>query len=405
VLLATNFLHVRDSHAAKPDTLLGLVIILALGVIIPLTRTPTVARAAVAGVVIGLATAVKYPAVFQLAIAYLAICMGSEARGWRRLFPAPWFATCAAAIATFVATSPDVVFNPRTLSQVVDILRAAYPQLSPKVVYTPPPIPGLPMDEPWWGSFVYHARFSLRYGAGLLATLLAPAAVIWGIASGRPLAVLTAASAVVYYVMISGSPVGLARYMTPLMPWLALLEAGMLGALVARIHDRRWAAVALFLGTLALATEPLMSAVAHNRVIDHTDTRVLATRWMAENLPQGAKVVVLGNQVWFWGQPQFAPGMRLATVKPDIESLQQAGVGYVLTHEHVLFSSRVDPAVIERLGPYLRLVADFDPSVPGRDDAIFEARDAYYVPFHGFGAVTRPGPRVRIYAIDERREP
>jgi hypothetical protein len=239
----------------------------------------------------------------------------------------------------------------------------------------------------------------LRYGAGLLSALLAPAAVIWGFANGRPLAVLTAATAVLYYLVMSASPVGMARYMTPLMPWLALLEAGMLGALAARIRDRRLAAVALTLGTLALAAEPLISAVAHNRVIDHTDTRVLATRWMAENLPRGAKVLVLGNRVWFWGQPQFPPGVRLAAVKPDMESLQQAGVGYVLTHEHMLFSSRVDPVVMERLDPHLRLLADFDPFAPGGDDVIFEARDAYYVPFHGFAGVTRPGPRVRIYAL------
>jgi hypothetical protein len=407
VLLATNFLHARDSHAAKPDTLLALVILLALGAMVPLARAPSVARAALAGLVIGLAVAVKYPAVFLLGTAYLATYLGSSARGWRRLFPAPWFVTCAVAAATFAATSYDVLRNPDTLRQVVDLLGAMYPQVSPKVVYPLPPIPGypMPMDEPWWGSLVYHARFSLRYGAGLLPTLLAPAAVIWGFASGRPLAVLTAATAVLYYIVMSASPVGMARYMTPLMPWLALLEAGLLGALVARIRDRRWAMAVLTLGTLALAAEPLASAVAHNRIIARTDTRVLATRWMAENLPSGAKVLVLGNQVWFWGQPQLPPGVQLKHAKPNREALKQAGIEYVLTHEHVLFSSHVDPAVMEQLAPGLTLLADFDPSTPGRDDAIFEARDAYYVPFHNFGGVILPGPRVRIYAFDGGRVP
>ena len=31
--------------------------------------------------------------------------------------------------------------------------------------------------------------------------------------------------------------------------------------------------------------------------------------------------------------------------------------------------------------------------------AMFEPADAYYIPFHGFAAVERPGPRVRIYAL------
>jgi hypothetical protein len=195
------------------------------------------------------------------------------------------------------------------------------------------------------------------------------------------------------------------RYMTPLIPLLALLETGMLGALATRIRDRRLAAATLVFGTLALAVEPLASAVAHNRIIARTDTRVLATRWMAENLPPAAKVVILGNQVWFWGQPQLPPGVHVSFAKPDVESMKRAGVGYVVTHEHTLFSSRVDPAVIDRLAPHLRLLADFDPSAPGRGDAIFEARDAYYVPFHGFAGVTRPGPRVRIYAFDTQTVP
>jgi hypothetical protein len=370
---------------------------------VPLARAPTVPRAAIAGVVVGLATAVKYPAVFLLAITYLATYMGSDAAGWRRVVPRAWLVTCAVAAATFAATSYDVLFNPTTLSHVVDLLGAMYPQVSPKVVYPLAPIPGypMPMDEPWWGSLAYHARFSLRYGAGLLATVLAPAAVMWGLVSRRPLAVLTAATAVLYYLMMSGSPVALARYMTPLMPWLALLEAGLLGALVSRVRNPRLATAALALGTLALAAEPFMSAVAHNRIIARADTRVLATRWMAENMPRGAKVLLLGNQVWFWGQPQLPPGVQLSTVKPDVESLQRAGVGYVLTHEHDLFSSRVDPAALERLGPWLTPLVEFDPLAPGGPPPIFEARDAYYVPFHNFRGVTRPGPRVRIYAFDQ----
>jgi hypothetical protein len=39
--------------------------------------------------------------------------------------------------------------------------------------------------------------------------------------------------------------------------------------------------------------------------------------------------------------------------------------------------------------------------VPGRrDEAVFEPTDAYYIPMHGFGAVTRPGPHVRVYAFE-----
>ena len=82
--------------------------------------------------------------------------------------------------------------------------------------------------------------------------------------------------------------------------------------------------------------------------------------------------------------------------------LARAGIGYVLTHTHVLFSSRVNPDIMRRLAPHLRLLVEFDPFVAGRKDAVFEARDAYYVPMASFGAVTRPGPVIRIYAFENR---
>jgi hypothetical protein len=50
----------------------------------------------------------------------------------------------------------------------------------------------------WWDGLAYHARFSLRYGVGLLPTLLAPLAVVWGLASRRPAAVLPACFLLVY---------------------------------------------------------------------------------------------------------------------------------------------------------------------------------------------------------------
>ncbi len=405
-LLATNFLHARDSHAVKPDVLLALMVLLTVAALARMVPRATVGRSAAAGVVLGLAVSVKYPAVFLVAIAYLAAWMGSQASGWRRLVPRAWLATCVVAAVTFAAMSSDVLRNPATLSHLAELLGVLYPGFAAPPARSLPPILGYspPVDEPWWGSFLYHARFSLRYGAGLLPALVAPAAVLWGFAS-RPLARLTAASVVVYFLMMASSPIVLARYMTPLMPCLALLEAGMLGAVAARIRDRRRSVAVLVLGTLALAAEPFTSTVLHNRIIARTDTRVLATRWMAENLPRGAKVLGLGNQLWFWGMPQLPPGVYSVSINADPESVRQAGVGYVLTHEHVLFSSRVDPAVFERLAPGLTLLADFDPFAPGGREAIFEAWDAYYVPFHGFRGVARPGPRIRIYAVGAARAP
>jgi len=54
---------------------------------------------------------------------------------------------------------------------------------------------------------------------------------------------------------------------------------------------------------------------------------------------------------------------------------------------------------MEGLADHVRLLKDFNPFVGDGAGAVFEPADAYYIPFHGFGAVERPGPRVRIYAL------
>lgn len=405
-LLATNFLHVRESHAVKPDILLALAMVCALGAMLRLAHRAVAGRAAIVGVAIGLAMAMKYPAVLLLGSAYVAAWMGSGRRGWRRLLSGPWVIACVVAGVTFIGTSPYLVLNPATFARLVSFVSRLFPHAAPVALQPAPTVPGFPdtAAQAWWEGWVYHAVFSLRYGVGVLPTLLAPIAVIWGLVQRRPLPVLAATTVLLFYAVIGAAPAVQSRYMTPLVPLLALLEAGVVFAVAGRVLDRRRAAWAVVLVTAVLIAEPLMRAVAHDRVAARTDTRVLATRWMEENLPRGATLVVLGTQVWPWGMPRIPPGVRHVYVRPDPAALAEAGVSHVLTHDHVLFSSRVDPATMEMLAPHLRLLAEFDPFTPGRNDAIFESRDAFYIPIDHFGAVTRPGPRVRIYAFESAPE-
>jgi len=384
-LLATSFLHARDSHAAKPDVLLAAGVLVSLWAMAALARGATLRRAAVAGLAIGLTLAVKYPGVILLFPAYVAAVIGSGARGWRRLVPAPAVVTGAVAAAVFLATSPSLVLNPRSHAGIAMQLSVILPHGVPGAVSSG--------DRPWWGGFAYHAGFSLRYGAGILATLLAPVAVAWGALSRRRLLVLAAVFAAAYWLVVGISPLNLARYMTPLLPVLALLEGGLLGTVLG--HKP----LALALATLALVAEPLASAVAHDRIAARTDTRVLATRWMAEHLPRGAQVEILGTRLWVYGVPQMPPGIDARHAAPEPAALAAAGIGYVLTHDHPLPFSHVDPEVMNALAGHLEPLADFDPFVGDGAGAVFEPADAYYIPFHGFGAVERPGPHIRIHAL------
>jgi 4-amino-4-deoxy-L-arabinose transferase-like glycosyltransferase len=239
VLLATNFLHARDSHAVKPDALLSLEVVLGLWAMLPLARAASVRTALLPGLVLGVAVATKYPGVLLAAPLYAAAVMGSRgASWWRRLVPLPAVAAGAVGALVFVATSPTVVTDPATRSTVVFLVQTLLPTGMPgSIVARAPAVvareaggPDSPYVGPWWKGLVYHATFSLRYGAGLLPTVLLPLALVWGFAGRRPLLFLAAVFAVAYYVVVGLSPVNLARYMTPMLPTLALLEGAMLVA-------------------------------------------------------------------------------------------------------------------------------------------------------------------------------
>jgi len=407
LLLATCFLHMRDSHAAKPDALLSLAVLVALLSMLPLARRASLANGVLAGIGVGLAMAAKYPGVVLLVPVYAAAVMGSSARSWRRWLPAPAVAAGAAAAFFFVATSPYLVLNRESVTTIRRVLVFIFPALflesgageqAQSLPLFEGPEPSEYGSPEWWGTLLYHARFSLWYGMGLLPTLLAPFAVAWGFVSRRAACVLAASFAVVYYLVVGVSPAMMARYMTPLLPVLFFLEAGMLCDAARRYAGNR-ALLVLALATLALVAEPLASAVAHNRIAARTDTRVLATRWLGEHLAPGTRLGVHGARFWAWGRPMAPPGVRIVKADQGAAAIEEAGVRYVTTHDHELFWSTVDPDLIESLSPRLTLLTEFTPF--GEESRpIFETSDAFYIPFHSFSGVQRPGPEVRIYAFE-----
>jgi hypothetical protein len=155
----------------------------------------------------------------------------------------------------------------------------------------------------------------------------------------------------------------------------------------------------LSIATVALAAEPLASIVAHDTIAARTDTRVQASEGLQQNLPRGTRVAMVGTEFWGYGEPAAPPGFDLVRIKPDQAALDATGARWLVAHDHPLFSSRVDPQAFALLEPRLKLVAEFDPFTGPREDAIFEPADAYYIPTHGFAAVSRPGPRVRVYEV------
>lgn len=426
--LAVCFLHARDSHAIKPDVLVSLAAFGVVALSARLARAPSLANAVWAGLAVGAAAAAKYNGVVTAAVVCAAAWSGARARAARGValvVPRTLLAAGAAAALFFVATSPFLLFNESSIRMLDDTLRAVFPQLfgepSASLVDRFANVVG--PDPPAWatrfgafGTAWYHLAFSLRYGIGLAATLLAAPALARGFVSREPLLWLSAVMVASWFAVVAASPVMLARYMTPLLPALALLEGSAIAALVdalakrsaranAWLGDRegRRTAVALAL-TAALMAASLASAIAHERLASREDTRVAAQRWLEQNAPARSRVLVVGTVFFPWGAPQVPPPLVQAPLPPPGVGLAQAGIDFVVAHEHELFWSTIEPGFLARRASSLELVADFDPRAGAAGGpAVFEVNDAYYLPFAGFDGVATGGPHVRILRV--RRPP
>lgn len=396
VLLAASFLHVRESHSAKPDAALSFFAILALGLLARLAYDGATRTAVKSGAAIGFGMAMKPPAVLLFLPAWIAGVWSSPSRGWRRLFPTKSIIVGLVAIGIFVATSPDVLLNEETRRQLVNIVYVVFPEFDPN----PAPEPTVPIEErPVGEGYAYYYDFAYRYGAGWLLYLVTPLAVVWGFASRTPLGVLSAAFTVVGFVIFAGSTAFQARYLVPLLPAAAALLGGMLTAATERLVPDRRQALALAGLVAILVAEPLWASIQFDRVVSRTDTRVLATSWVRQQIPEGSVVGVAGTVFWSWGEPWMPPNVKRVQTTLDEDTLDEAGVQYLVTHDHPLFASTIDPAALARLEPRLRLLTEFDPFVLPADQAQFDVQDAYYVPMAGLDAVDRPGPIVRIYEL------
>jgi 4-amino-4-deoxy-L-arabinose transferase-like glycosyltransferase len=382
LLMATCFLHVRDSHALKAEALLTLMVVPALAACARVAEQPTLKSGLIAGVWIALATGMKQPGSLLLIPLYIAGVMGSAQRGVRRLLPsAPVWVGGLVAVALFLATSPFLILD-------FGYVRTT---MGPTIGTVLAPSGGAPQPR----ALGYHLTTSFRHGTGILFSLLAAPATALGFFSGDALLILTSAFTVIWMVVIGVSPVHHVRYLTPALPGLAILIAVLLERVTRPIGRR--AAAALAVAAVLVSAEPFAASLAHLRILGQTDTRVLASDWLAAHAQPGDEVAIVGTQIWPYGAPIMPPGVKGQLLPPNSTDLGAAR--FVVTHEHQLEFSHVDPAQLEALLPRLHAEAEFTPysgPVPG---GWFEKADGYYAPFYDFAGVTRPGPLIHIYSV------
>lgn len=370
--LAVAYQHVRESHFATTDVAFVFFVSLCILLLVEGRRSGRRLWIRLAAVCAGLAMSAKYPGV--LALVPLGLAVATLEGLSRRERARELVLDGILALAVFGSTSPYFFLDPDgARSSLAELFRETWGERT------------LTAWDPW-----YPITFSLRYGLGVPLLGLG----IMGLAASARSArgVLLLAWTLPFLAAAMVTPTAFARYSLPVVPPLSLAAAGLLELLPVR----RW----LWLALVAAGVLPnLYSSIAFDRLLSREDTRSLARHWIEDHLSPGTKVQIGSG----YGAPSLPPeypvrrvGSRLGAVR----DAERSGFGVLVTHEHPALErfSRLDGSLARRLASAVLLLR-FDPFVAGRAIGIYDAVDAFYLPYAHFEGVERPGPIVSIWSL------
>jgi hypothetical protein len=211
---------------------------------------------------------------------------------------------------------------------------------------------------------------------------------------------------VAYFAIIGSGRTAFARYIVPVVPFVCLAAAYLLGVIARWVAARVPAvggapAVAVSLTAIVIAPSAWSTWQFLDR-LERDDSRELAARWIAERFPHGATVGQAGRVSTYLyfpsalseGQPRFTM-MKLddAGARPDIVVVPTSPL------EHEPDGPR---ALGEILPHYTRahIVQAFDPQSIAA--AVYDRQDEFYLPLSGFTPIVRPGPTLEMFVKRER---
>jgi dolichyl-phosphate-mannose-protein mannosyltransferase len=289
--LACAVLHLRDSHFATTDMPMVFFCMLTLWWAIHVAERATWPVLVAAGASVGAAVASKYTGLLSLGAVGIAYLLAPDrpreiqpVRAWviwvlRGLIP------IASAMVTFFLLDPLVLWYPDKFlldfrQQVID------------------PLTGVTQPI-FFAQFADLTNHRLYWFTNLLWWSLGPAleilglmGVVWLLARRDRRAAVAASFPIIYYLVAGESVAPMIRYTLPLLPALAI-AAGVLGA--DWLARPRWRlASACVVGITVVATG--LYALAYMNVFRQPDARLEASKWLVENVPEGARVLVEPSQ-------------------------------------------------------------------------------------------------------------
>ena len=357
ILVAVMPLHARESHYVLTDVPMTFVVMVTLLLSLRAHERSTLAAFALAGGAAGLAAALKYNGALAVLMPLIACAMTPRLPRSRVTVA---LAVMASMVGAFLASAPYTLLDLPTFLNQFARLSSEYHQV---------PL----TSEPIWQIYLKHLRIALQW-PGSLMVIGGLGVAAWQAVRDRDRLrwVLALAFPLFYFRFVSQQTIVYARYLLPIVPFLALLAAAFVVAVIAAMRRRQLQprlrdAVTLVLTVIAIVP-PAYTAVGYDADAAKVWTQGLAYDWIRGDLPQGATVRLEGSVTMRLPpayHPSYAKQLRLDP--PGYYSEQ--GVDYLVASSQVYGQFFADPTSFPvEYDDYLRLfgryqeVARFAPS-------------------------------------------
>ncbi|MBI3313344.1 MAG: glycosyltransferase family 39 protein [Candidatus Omnitrophica bacterium] len=306
-LLSVCFLHVRDSHYVYPDIPLILVLVVAF---FPIWRLIDKGNRFyehfLCGIMIGLATAIKYNGI-ALAIPYAVATLLAVHK--RRIFSG-FVAGMITAFFTFVALNPYSMSDFPTFWNEISTQARSHGFVG------------------WF----HHFQYSLQGALGLSLYLTAIAGLLLFRRYERKRLILLS-FIIFYYFLITFQGQPYDRYVLPLLPFLIFFAADFLWLTANRL--KQYGRPVLLGMTLIIAAEPLYASILFDRIMLAKDTRTLAKEWVESHIPDGEAIALdwefYAPRLGF-SEKQLTEKKKIAGQTPHFSEAQTRRLDFLLNH-------------------------------------------------------------------------
>ncbi|MCX6031979.1 MAG: glycosyltransferase family 39 protein [Chloroflexi bacterium] len=409
LLVAVNFLHVRESHFTTPDVAQALGFTMVALLCLKTLKSGRLRTLYMASFLGGVVIAWKW-ASFPLILPLIFVAWQAGAgRSFLAVFKR-WLICGLLVLVGFAVFSPQLLLFP---APYIEWAKRDY------ITGSVGGYGGFLIDTvPGW---LFYLKASW-IGLGVLGLALALAGLIlWTYRllwlRNRQIAVPLLLF-VGYFLLMASSRRYFVRYAVPMAPFLALAVADAVNWASERwsAGSRRGVAAALVALVLLAAVQPTMAAARANILWAREDTRTLAKRWIEQNIPEGAKIatdwMVHGVPLATSDVPspyssrtyQVTEVNGLGLSDHPVEFYRAEGFDYLITTSYISNLHLVDrqrdegrDAFYRSLDSTFDLVQEFRPYT-GNVEPPFMF-DHIYGPLTALWQFGLPGPTLKIYRV------